>query len=179
MIGYKRLVALVGLALLSTQPAYSAIQGEISATESTAVTTITLSIEPNIQISNVSDIVLDVTDRSQDVQFDESICVRGNVGGRYSIIAAGEDGGNSPFQLTSGAGDTIGYQVYFRGDLTRIAGDRLSAGEASPFYEMKSQTRDCDGDNTAAFVIVFKSDDLLPAEPGIYTGFLTLTVEAE
>ena len=57
--------------------------------------------------------------------------------------------------------------------------DRLLPGQASPFYELTSQAKDCNGDDTAAFTVVFESDDLLLAAPGIYTGFLTLTVAAE
>ena len=156
----------------------AAIQGDLGET-STAVTTISLNVEPNIQISNVSDITLDVTDRRQDIEFEEQVCVRGNVGSRYSVTAAGQDGSQTPFQLQTATGDSIAYEVYFRGDLSQSTKDQLFPGQASPFYQMETQIQNCDGDDTAAFTVLFKSDDLLTAEPGTYSGFLTLTVAAE
>lgn len=163
----------------ATQWAIAAVQGELGERDSRATTTITLNIEPHIQISNVSDIVLEVTDRSQDVSFEERICVRGNLGSRYHVIAAGQDGSQNPFQLLNESGDSIPYDLFFRGDLSQTTSDRLNPGEASPFYSMQSGTQDCDGDDTAAFAIVFRSENLLPAKPGVYSGFLTLTVAAE
>ncbi|MGI1678245.1 MAG: hypothetical protein K6L75_05915 [Cellvibrionaceae bacterium] len=159
--------------------AIAALQGEAGALKSTAVTTIRLSIQPNIQISNVSDIELEVADRSQDVVFEEGICVRGNTSSRYNVTAAGQDGNSQPFSLVTPTGDTVNYEIYFRGDLTQSNKDPLLPGEASPFYPMPIAATDCDGDNTAAFTVIFRSSDLLPAEPGIYSGFLTLTVAAE
>lgn len=170
---------LLGCLLLAATPALAAIQGELADAESTAVTTITLTLEPHIRISSVSDIVLEVADRSQDVSFEERICVRGNVGSRYSIIAAGQDGGQSPFRLAMDSGENLSYEVFFRGDLSQTTSDMLAPGEASPFYRMQSGVQDCDGDETAAFTIVFRADDLRPAKPGVYSGFLTLTVAAE
>lgn len=159
--------------------ALAVLQGERGAESSTAVTTISLNIEPSIQISNVSDITLDVTNRNQDVQFEERVCIRGNIGSRYTVIAAGQDGSQNPFQLQTPTGDSIGYELYFRGDLSQTTNDQLFPGQPSPFYEMQTQVQDCDGDDTAAFIIFFKSTDLQIAEPGAYSGFLNLTVAAE
>ncbi|MCW8194023.1 hypothetical protein F6455_04400 [Proteobacteria bacterium 005FR1] len=167
------------VALLAGSSAWAAVQGELGNAESTATTTITLSIEPHIQISNVSDIELEVADRSQDISFEERICVRGNLGSRYHVIAAGQDGSENPFQLLSELGDTIPYELFFRGDLSQTTGDQLNPGEASPFYAMQTVAQNCDGDDTAAFTVVFRSENLLPAQPGVYSGFLTLTVAAE
>lgn len=171
--------ALLLVLLLFAASAWAAVQGQPGENESTATTTITLSIEPHIQISNVSDIEMEVTDRSQDISFEERICVRGNVGGRYHVIAAGQDGSQNPFQLNSESGDTIPYDLFFRGDLSQTTSDRLNPGEASPFYSMRTLAQDCDGDDTAAFTVLFRSENLLPAKPGVYSGFLTLTVAAE
>lgn len=178
-ITFFRSFCLAGCLLLGVGPGFAAIQGELGEAESSAVTTITLTIEPNIQISNVSDIELGVTDRSQDITFEERICVRGNVGSRYSVIAAGQDGSNNPFQLSTQTGDIIPYELFFRGDLSQTTTEQLSPGEASPFYAMQTGAQNCDGDNTAAFAIIFRAEHLRPAAPGIYSGFLTLTVAAE
>lgn len=172
--------AAVCTAIVGATPiVWAAIQGQPGETESTAVTTITLAIEPNIRISNVGDITLDVTDRSQDVIFEEPICVRGNLGSRYSVIAASQDGSQNPFVLDTEAGDRIEYEVYFRGDLANANSDQLFPGQHSPFYPMMNNHQDCDGNDTAAFQIIFRSEQLLPAAPGIYSGFLTVTVSAE
>lgn len=175
----RQIFCLLGCVLLGANPAWPAIQGELGDVESSAVTTITLSIEPHIQISSVSDIVLEVADRSQDVSFEERICVRGNTGSRYHVIAAGQDGAQSPFQLVTDSGESIPYDLFYRGDLSQTTSDLLAPGEASPFYGMQTGAQDCDGDETAAFSIVFRAEDLRPATPGIYSGFLTLTVAAE
>lgn len=177
----KRLLGcflLAGL-LLAGHSAIAAIQGEQGDVESSAVTTITLSIEPHIQISSVSDIVLEVADRSQDVSFEERICVRGNVGSRYQVIAAGQDGAQNPFQLATESGESIPYDLFYRGDLSQTNSDLLAPGEASPYYSMQTRAQDCEGDETAAFSIVFRAENLRPAPPGVYSGFLTLTVAAE
>ena len=158
---------------------HAAIQGQTADDSSTAITTITLAIEPSIQISNVGDIALDVTDRNQDVSYEERICVRGNLGSRYNVIVASQDGSKSPFQLSTESGNKIGYEVYFRGDLAQPEQDRLFPGKASPYYAMQTNNQNCDGNDTAAFTIVFRSEQLLPAVPGIYSGFLTVTVAAE
>ena len=164
---------------MMTPKAYAALQGERGAETSSAVTTISLNIEPNIQISNVSDITLDVTNRNEDIQFEERVCIRGNIGSRYSVTAASQDGSQNPFQLQTDTGDTIAYEVYFRGDLAQTTTDQLQPGQSSPFYSMQTQVQDCAGDDTAAFTVLFKSADLLPAAPGSYSGYLTLTVAAE
>lgn len=172
-------LASVLVSLLVCQPINAALQGERSTDSSTAVTTISLSIEPNLQISNVDDINLNVSNRDEDVSYEERICIRGNIGSRYFVTAASQDGSENPFQLGTTAGDTIPYDVYFRGDLTQGNTDQLFPGQASPLYNMQTQTQDCNGDDTAAFTILFKSSDLQFASPGTYTGFLTLTVAAE
>lgn len=179
-----RLTGFLAGALLAMLAAWSpitmaALQGERGIEDSTATTLITLNIEPNLQISNVSDITLDVTDRTKDVQFEERVCIRGNLGSRYTVTAASQDGNQSPFRLKTEANDSIDYEVYFRGDLSQSTTDRLFPGQPSPFYEMQTKVQNCDGDDTAAFTIFFKSTDLQIAAPGTYSGFLTLTVAAE
>lgn len=166
--------------LLCVPLAHSALQGDAAANQSTATTTITLAIEPNIQISNVSDLVIDVTDRSKDVEIEESICVRGNTGGRYSVTASATDGGNAPFQLQSEKGDNINYQVYFRSDL-KLSGskDQLIPGQRSPYYDVQSESRDCNGDDTAAFIIIVTAAEMREAEAGIYTGLLGITASVQ
>jgi len=44
---------------------------------------------------------------------------------------------------------------------------------------MQSSAHECGGDDNDSFIVVFKSEDLLPADPGVYSGYLTLTVAAE
>ena len=166
-------------ALLLAWTCTAAIQGEQSAESSTAVTTISLTIGANIQISNVDDISLQVNDRNEDVRYEERVCVRGNIGSRYSVTAASQDGSQNPFQLRTAIGETITYDLYFRGDLSQTNTDQLFPGQPSPFYQMETQVQNCDGDDTAAFTVLFKADDLRRAAPGVYSGFLTLTVAAE
>ena len=158
---------------------WAALQGEQSAESSTAVTTISVSIGANIQITNVDDITLQVDNRYADLEYEERVCIRGNVGSRYSVTAASQDGSPNAFSLQTATDDSITYEVYFRGDLSQDNTDQLFAGQPSPFYEMQTQVQNCDGDDTAAFSILFKSADLVDASPGIYSGFLTLTVAAE
>ncbi len=175
----SRLTAPVLAIALAAPCSQAALQGELGSESSSAVTTILLNIEPNIQITNVSDISLDVTNRNEDVQFEERVCIRGNVGSRYSVTAAGQNGSQTPFQLRTDTGETIAYEVYFRGDLSQNTTDQLQPGQSSPFYSMNTEVQDCAGDDTAAFTVLFKSSDLLPAAPGTYSGYLTLTVAAE
>ena len=172
-------VAATVISVLAALNANAALQGETGAESSSAVTTISLNIEPNLQITNINDITLDVTTRDQDITYEERVCIRGNTGSRYSVVAASQDGSQNPFQLTTDAGDVIGYEVYFRGDLSQSNTDQLFPGQSSPFYTMQTQVQNCNGDDTAAFTVLFKSTDLQVAAPGVYSGFLTLTVAAE
>jgi len=156
-----------------------AIQGERGDESSTAVTTISLNIGANIQISNVDDINLQVNNRDEDVLYEERVCIRGNVGSRYSVTAASQDGNANPFQLRTETDDVIAYEVYFRGDLGQSNTDQLNPGQPSPYYEMSTQVQNCDGDDTAAFSVFFRSAEFQIAAPGIYYWFVTFTVAAE
>ena len=152
------LVALILSSLWFCPNGYTALQGERDAESSTAVTTISLNIAPSIQISNVSDITLNVSNRNEDARFEEQVCIRGNLGSRYSVTAASQDGSQNPFELQTTTGDSIGYQVYFRGDLGQVNTDQLFPGQASPYYSMQTQVQDCSGEDTAAFYRVYQKD---------------------
>ena len=164
---------------MAASGSFAAIQGERDPDSSTAITTISLNIGANIQITNVDDISLQVDNRYQDFEYEERVCIRGNVGSRFSVTAAGQDGSQNPFRLYTETEHAIEFEVYFRGDLKQPNTDQLYPGQPSPFYVMQTQVQNCDGDDTASFTILFKSQSLVDAAPGIYSGFLTLTVAAE
>ncbi len=141
---------------------------------SDAEITISLSIVPSIQIETVSDVRLDITDRSIDANFSKYFCVRGITSTKYNVIAYGSSGVDNTFLLANTNGEQLAYGVSYRGNLTSDNFDVLFPGIPSPVYSTISTEMACtDG---ASFKVTFRSQDLQAATSGLYSGALTLLV---
>lgn len=161
------------LCWLATLPVAAMAANDGRADESSSgVIEISLSILPSMQIDTVTDIRLNITDRSVDANFSESFCVTGNTGGRYTIVAEGSESVNRRFLLRNNEGEPLEYDVSFLGIPDGDQYDLLVPGEASPPYplnESKCEAR-------TAFKITFRSEDLKAAGSGLYSGYLTMVV---
>ncbi|MBD3649137.1 MAG: hypothetical protein HUJ31_17190 [Pseudomonadales bacterium] len=141
---------------------------------SLGVIEISLSILPSIQINTVTDIHLNINDRSVDAVFSESFCVVGNTGGRYTVLAEGSESMSNRFLLRNDEGEPLEYDVSFLGNPAGGEYDLLEPGEASPPYPLNTNASDCEG--TTSFRIIFRSEDLKLAGSGLYSGSLTMVV---
>lgn len=151
----------------------AAQQGEL-ASSSSASYTISLEIQPSMEIKTVSDISLNISNRSVDASFTKPFCVQGSVPGKYTLVANGTRESGDAFVLHNAANDTLPYYVSYRGDPASTQFDPLSPGVATRAYDVLSRAATCD--KLTEFKVTFRSADLEKAGSGLYTGALTLLV---
>lgn len=174
--GFYKLFKQSAFALSISTCAITAValeNGELGESSSVSIV-LSLSVLPIIQIGNVNDIRLDITDRSVDSDYTEAVCVKGNAGDKYSVTATGSSAESGNFSLQSNAGGRLNYQVSFSGSNSASPGE-LAPGVPTPHFDLPSLGSDCNG-VSASLTVSFKSADLLSVEPGLYTGHLTLVV---
>lgn len=158
--------------------AHAAIQGEVGES-STAITKIRLNVQGGIQIVNINDVELDFTGQRGDVEALERLCIHGNLGGNYSLLLEGTEGGSQPFTVFDSAGRVIPFEVYFLPDIDRDVGDRIFPGQRSHEYAITSNRAFCAENDNAAIKLVFPEAALVDARAGEYLGQLTLTVSIQ
>ena len=158
--------------------ANAAEQGEWGET-STAYTTIQISILPNILITDVTDIVLDINDRTQDVVFTQEFCVVGNTNADYVLTASGATGEGSPFELIGEDNTVLPYEFSFNGNLAQPVDVPLEPGIESVPYELENVGIDCNGSPNARFSVKFRSEDLILSPAGLFSGAVSLTVATQ
>lgn len=149
----------------------AATDGKIDST-SRGVIEISLHLVPSLQINTVKDINVHITDRSVDASFSESFCVTGTAQSRYTVTARGS-GAGTQFVLGNADGGQLEYELSFRGDPGTNRWDVLTPGRPSPAYDAFRNESEC---NRTAFQIRFSSETLQSADPGRYSGYLTLVV---
>ena len=161
--------------LLACTPflAGAAQQGELGK-DSSASYTISLSIQPSMEIRTVSDITLNISDRTVDATFSKPFCVQGSVPGKYRLIAYGTNQHETTFVLRNADRDTLRYYVSYRGDPRSAEFDPLSPGVLSRAYDVLPRDSNCA--DLTDFMVTFRSADLRDAGSGLYTGSLTLLV---
>lgn len=156
--------------------ARAAQDGDAGST-SNAYFSISLSLEPIMEINTVSDIALNITDRNSDATFTKPFCVQGTTRGKYSLLAGGGSDGAGDFVLYNQNHDGLPYSVAYNGDPDSSRFDPLTPGVHSPTYSMLLKSDPCTGQT--AFRITFHTADLRNAGSGLYTGALTLLVSPE
>ncbi|MFT7219699.1 MAG: hypothetical protein ACI8Z1_001314 [Candidatus Azotimanducaceae bacterium] len=70
---------------------------------------VSLSIIPSLQISVVNQISVNITDIEVDANFREYVCITGQQGGRYQLVASGNAG---DFVLGSEGAENMPYHVF-------------------------------------------------------------------
>lgn len=133
---------------------------------------VSLSILPSIQLQQVDDIRLNITDRRVDNDFEQSFCISGNQYGKYTLTATGSSQNESNYVLYNNNLDELPYLVFYKGDRQKF--DPINPGESSKVYDVAPYTQACE--QPAFFKIVFRSEDLLRVKSGLYTGSLTITI---
>jgi hypothetical protein len=176
---HKLLQVLTVLGVITSPMAIAAVDGQIGDTSSGRVV-IRLNLIQGIQISNLQDIEISVSgETTEDLVSRHRFCVRGNTGGNYTITAFSDRAGSAPFTLSSDNQSEIGFEVYFRGDLSKQVGDRLLPNIASRQYTLDNKGINCDGQNNAEMNLVFPASQINQAGDKEYSGFLNLTVAIE
>lgn len=155
-----------------------ATQGELGR-ESTATNRITLIIHPSLQITDVDDITINVSQRDKDAVHTEEVCVRGNSGASYFVVAQTGKAAGPKFLLRNDDAQSLAFEVRYRSNLNSAAGEPLQPNIQSRLQSSTPAGGSCEGGNVAAFDLKFPADQLSAAKPGVYTGLLTLTVVAE
>jgi len=159
--------------LTCAHPAFAQESGDLGESSSVNLS-LSLSVLPTIQIETVSDISLDITDRSVDSDYTETICVKGNAGDKYSVTATGTSTESSSFYLESNAGGQLIYHVAYQEGNAASQGE-LTPGVPTPHFRLPSLGSDCDG-ISSSLTVSFKSAELMGVEAGLYTGNLTLVI---
>lgn len=135
---------------------------------------ISLTIQPSIEIDTVTDIFLNITDRNVDAEFSHDFCVKGSTPSKYYIVASGSTEGSDAFVVRNAEGDALRYYVSYSGDPGSASYDPLTPGVASGEYDVQNRDESCE--SSSAFKITFRSQDLTRAGSGLYSGALTLLV---
>ncbi len=156
----------------------AATQGE-PGRETTAINRITLIIHPSLQITNVDDITINVSQRNEDALHTEEVCVRVNGGSSYFVTAHTDDAAEPQFLLRNQDDQSLAFEVRYRSDLNESAGELLQPNVNSRLQSSPQAQASCEGGSSAAFGLKFPATQLSTAQPGVYTGLLTLTVVTE
>lgn len=151
----------------------AAEQGKL-APQSKARFSISLAIQPSMQIKTVSDISLNINDRSMDASFSKPFCVQGSINDKYTIVAYGTNKNADTFVLRNSENDKLPYHVSFRGDPASSNYDPLLPGVPSKVYDVLDRGISCE--DKTGFKVIFRAGDLQTAGSGLYTGSLTLLV---
>lgn len=155
------------------------VSGEEFGREATGVPRISLTIHPNLQITDVDDIAIDVSRRGADTLHTEELCVRVNGGSSYFVMAHTDVAAETGFQLRNQDNQNMAFEVRYRSDSNGPAGELLQPNIQSRLqYSQKAQAS-CEGGSLATVGLRFPEPRLSNGEPGIYTGSLTLTVVTE
>lgn len=161
---YRRLGALLLPLIAFVPPAHTATQGALGAT-STATLDISLVINPMIQVSQVQDISL-TTLQGEYSRGSSPVCVSGNYDGEFQLEVQGSGDGND---LALSSGDvTVAYQVLLQDESSEFPLQALSPSPALPLEDCAVASRNV--------VVDVAAEDTAAAQPGVYTGTLTLVV---
>ena len=175
---YALVLLLIG-GLLLAPFSFSARDGGVGAT-STGEIAIRLELNQGIQISNLQDIQINVSNQAEeDIVISQRFCVRANQEGRYTITAVSDASGSQPFSLYSRDQDQINFELYFRGNLSLDVADRLYPNVSSREYNLEKTGINCNGQNNAELSLRMPADQINNASSNEYDGFLNLTVAIE
>lgn len=172
---------LVAAALLGLATAAQGATDGALGRQSTGDILVRLKIDQGIQITRLSDIHLRVhmASAQSHAVFSQRFCVRSNLDAFYRLTAFSDQGGASPFTLTSPTGDALRYWLAFTGDLDTDVLAQLEPDVPSQAYRVRASGVDCDGEPNAEIRLTIPASELLRARDSEYAGFLQLSVAIE
>ena len=140
----------------------------------------------DVRLSDLQDLALGTWNGVDPLQVNDDICIALSTGEFYSVVATGQGSGNE-FELANGV-DNILFEVFFNDDAGTNGNQKLSAGitlsgqsvpkgkKSKP--KKNNKKPDCNKLN-ANLAIIIPNNHLQQAQPGAYSGNLTLTVIPE
>lgn len=165
--------------LCSVSISQAAVEGNLGLTSSGRVV-VSLSVVALIKLSGLNDVSLkyDYTSTADYTRGETTACVYTNSPvdkPQYQVTVTGDDG----FSVKNNAGDKIGFDAYWTDKpSSQDMGLSLASGSTSSGYEIPAdESPDCSGNPDARFTVRFANDDLAKAQPGLYTGHVTITVK--
>lgn len=166
--------AAVLITLMSVpQAALAATQGGVGLSSSGSLN-ISVEVAPQVTLSGLEDIQLNISDTSSDSAYSDGLCVQGSGASNYYVVAQGS-GDNGQFALSDNQGNSLDYDVSYT-TLDASQQESLLHGQRSSSYRLNRQCND--GDNSA-ITVNLPSQNLQQAQAGRYSGTLTLTISAE
>jgi hypothetical protein len=171
-VGITLAVAVFGAAAAGM--ANAATDGNLGAT-SQGTLTISLTIDPLVQISDLDDITLPTFTGTGPVSGSDDVCVYSNNGG-FDITATGS-GASSAFTLAGTGTNTIPYSVAWANSSGATSGTSMSTSvpldnQVATF----TGGADCGGGTNTTVLVTVGAADLNVAPTDTYAGILTLMV---
>ena len=172
---------LIGAALAASA-AQAATQGTAGLT-STGTVTITASISPRVDITNLSDVTFadsdlgPVINTANQATKASNVCVWSNNADKSYYITASGSGTSSAFTLANSTNPVIPYEVYWSATSGQTTGTQLTAATKSAKLTSTATTPTCGGGTSASLVVGIQGTDansMLASTS--YTGTLTLLV---
>ena len=124
-----------------------------------------------VRVFNVDDLSLGTWAGSGDLQTSDSLCIYNAGSTDYQITVDGSGGGGA--YVLSNGGETLAYQVEFRGGGGWVT---LAPGIAQSFTGADSASDECNGLTVATIRITVSESNLLAAHQGNYSGNISILV---
>ncbi len=174
----KNRILIAVIAALGTFSAgiFAATQGSVDETGSTGTLDITLTVDPLVMVSGLSDITLQTVNDDDLQGVVNTVCVYSNTSSGYLVTASSANETGTTFRLKDGGTNYIPYTVTWNDDNDDLALDEGVQSEAQT--NANSTTTDCssgDGSNASITVDVTGANILL-VPSGTYTDTLTIIV---
>lgn len=137
---------------------------------------------PNVRITGLTDVAFNtITDLASDASVTEDVCVYSASGtSGYRVTATGS-GSSGAFDLRSPAGNRLTYQVQWSSQPSKLSGTQLTSGTPLTGLISSATAETCSSgpSASASLIVVLRAAQLSAAQPGTYTGQLTLLIAPE
>ncbi len=163
--------------LSSTSISFAASDGDLD-TQSLGGADVSLQIQSYFQISGMVDRNLGTWTGVGNLTSDDDVCVYTNLpSGAYRVIVTGSGSGGA-LTLIKG-GDTLGYEAWWNDQPGSSGLVQVSAGTPLTGQTGANTTsHNCGGGNSASLRIFIPSGNLASVPAGIYTGTVSVQIEA-
>jgi len=133
----------------------------------------------DVKISNLSDFDFGQYSGSGGLFDRDNICINviPSSGNNYQVVITG-DGSSGEFEISNGV-DSLPFSVRYKDATNGEGGRKITPGEILSNQKNASDTLDCSDGLNAKIDVTFQEADLLAAQPGRYTGQLTITISPE
>ena len=136
----------------------------------------------NVRITGLVDLAFNtITDLSSDTSQEEDVCVFSNSPtSGYRVTATGS-GSSGSFALSASGGNRLAYEVQWNSQPGQLSGTQLTSGTPLTGLVSSATQQTCNSgpSASASLVVILRGSALSGAQPGTYTGQLTLLIAPE